>query len=78
MKIELQTDTDSNDLPIHRLLINNQEEVYIQDLSDCPEDAHIGRDLIDGADIIRYIEIGWDACKNGEKLEIIRTKGIDN
>lgn len=70
MKITLYTSTDSNDLDRHRLDINGETAENIQDLSDCPEDAHIGRDLIDGYDIIKYIELGYEAAKNGEILEI--------
>jgi hypothetical protein len=70
MKITLNTSMDSNDLPRHRLVINGKDDVTIQDLSECPEDAHIGRDLVDGKDIIKYIKMGYDAAKNGEELEI--------
>lgn len=35
-----------------------------------PEDCIIGRDLVDGNDIIRYIEIAYEAGKNGEPLDI--------
>ena len=70
MKVTLNTSTDSNDLPRHRLEINGKEEAFIQDLSECPEDAHIGRDLIDGNDIIKFIKLGYEAGKNGEELVI--------
>jgi hypothetical protein len=70
MKITLNTSMDSNDSPRHRLVINGKEDVVIQDLGECPEDAHIGRDLVDGSDIIKYIKMGYEAAKNGEDLEI--------
>lgn len=70
MDIILKTSTDSNDLPRHRLLVDGKESAFIQDLSECPEDAHIGRDLIDGRDIIKFIKMGYDAAKAGEELNI--------
>lgn len=70
MDIILKIGEDSNGLEIHSLEINGDEVQYIQDLSDCPEDAHIGRDLIDGNDIISYIQLGYNAAKNGEELNI--------
>lgn len=74
MKIELKVGKDSNNLPTHDLYINGESEAYILDLSDCPEDAHIGRGLIDGNDIIKYIRIGYAAGANGEDIEVIRTE----
>ena len=70
MDIVLKTSTDSNDLPRHNLHINGKQAAFIQDLSDCPENAHIGRDLIDGKDIIKFIKMGYEAAKAGEELNI--------
>lgn len=72
MKVELRTGTDCNDLEIHEVYINGKHHKTIQDLSDCPEDAHIGRDLIDGHHIMKYIQMGYDAAKNGETLDFIK------
>ena len=74
MILQLLVNKDENDLPRHQLMINGEEDVFIQDLSDCPEDAHIGRDLIDGNDIIEFIKMGYEAGKAGEEL-IILPKG---
>jgi hypothetical protein len=74
MKIILNTSFDSNGLERHRLVINEKEVALIQDLSECPEDAHIGRDLIDGNDIIRFIKAGYECAKAGDNLEIISQK----
>lgn len=71
MKVELKEGTDYNSMEVHELYINGEIWDRIQDLSECPEDAHIGRDLVDGNDIIKYIEMAYNAGKNGEKLEII-------
>lgn len=74
MKIELEIEEDENNLPIHTLLIDGKEIAHIQDLSECPEDAHIGRDLIDGNDIIKYLQLGYNAGVKGEEftVDIIR------
>jgi hypothetical protein len=74
MYIELKIGSDCNSSPIHELCINRKGMVTIQDLSECPEDAHIGRDLVDGHDIIRYIKMGYEAGKNGEDLDIIESE----
>lgn len=74
MKIRLNTEKDSNGSPIHTLFINDSEAEYIRDLSECPEDAHIGRDLIDGNDIIEYIKMGYEAAKLGDALEVEYTQ----
>ena len=70
MKILLEVSMDCNDLPKHNLKVDGKSVAFIQDLSDCAEDAHIGRDLIDGNDIIKFIKMGFDAAKNGEELEV--------
>jgi hypothetical protein len=76
MKIELKVGKDYNGSEIHEVIINEnvKESVRIHDLSECPEDAHIGRDLIDGRDIIAYIQMGYRVAKLGQELEIIESK----
>lgn len=59
-------------MEVHELFINDEKVQEIRDLSECPEDAHIGRDLIDGNDIIGYIKLGYEAGKNNEELEITK------
>jgi hypothetical protein len=75
MKVILNEVEHENGLPIHDIEIFNdlvtETGYYIQDLSDCPEDAHIGRDLISGHDLINLIELAYDAGKRGEELNII-------
>lgn len=74
MKIELKEGEDYNSSPIHELYINDKNYVRIHDLGECPEDANIGRDLIDGNDLIKYIKLGYEAGKNGELLEFVYSK----
>lgn len=69
MKIELKTG-ERNYRSIHKLNINDKHFVTITDLSENPEDAIIGRSLIDGYGLLDFIEMGYNAGKNGEELEI--------
>lgn len=54
----------------HIVSVDGKEKYSIQSLSECPEDAIIGRDLIDGENIIEAIKLGYEAGKRGEELEI--------
>ncbi len=49
---------------------------HVYPLTDCPEDAIIGRDLVSCYDIIKAMEIAYNAGKNGE--EWIYTEIEDN
>lgn len=71
MKIELKIGKDCNDSPIHDFSIDDKSMYYIRDLSDCPEDAHIGRDLIDGNNLIKVMKMAYEAGKKGEEMEIV-------
>jgi hypothetical protein len=70
MKIILKIGQCSDDSPRHIVVINGVEKYSVQSLSDCPEDAIIGRDLISGKQIISAIRMGYEAGKSGEELEI--------
>lgn len=52
----------------HQIRIDEKiiKEIYPPE----PEDAIIGRDLMDGNDIIKFIKLGYEAGKKGEVLEI--------
>lgn len=76
MKIELIEETDREDYVRHELRINEKYYHSIGALCECPEDAIIGRSLVDGNDLIAAIKLGYDAAKNGEILDIsITNKG---
>jgi hypothetical protein len=75
MKVKLTvTERDYN---VRHVLDINQgkRKFYIHDLCECPEDAIIGRDLIDGQDLIDVMKMAYEAGKNGELLEIEEVKG---
>lgn len=71
MKVELKEGENRYQMTVHELYVNDKLSERISDLSECPEDAHIGRDLVDGNDIISYIKMAYEAGKNGEELEIV-------
>ena len=68
--MKLTLTIERNDYSCSHDLQIDDKHVHIGDLSECPEDAIIGRDLIDGHDILRYIQMGYDAAKRDEMLEI--------
>ena len=76
LKVTLLQSEDTYDGEIkHRLIVKDEndktiDEVGIQSLSECPEDAIIGRDLIDGDDLISFIKLGYKAGKEGFELNI--------
>lgn len=70
MVVRLEIGQDSNGSPIHTLYIDDKEVECIRDLGESPEDAHIGRDLLDGNDIIKYIKMGYQAADGGRELFI--------
>lgn len=46
--------------------IDTKERLYsVSDLSECPEDAIIGRDLFSGEEALDLIQIGMDFYKKG-------------
>lgn len=49
---------------------SKETELWMYNLNDCPEDACFERDLVDSSDIVRFMEIAYEAGKNGEKLEL--------
>lgn len=70
MKVILTTKTDSDYNTKHKLKVEDGRDWNIYPLSECPEDAIIGRSLIDGHDLIAAMKLGYDAAKRGESLDI--------
>lgn len=67
---------DWNDF--HSQEVENKEEdinFYVSDLSECPEDACIGRDLFDADDYIAVLEKGMELAKKGyTKIDVEEIK----
>lgn len=68
MKIELIITTDEDCGKRHRVFVDGKEKWYIGPLWECPEDAIIGRDLIDGYDLIEAVKLGFELGSNGGAL----------
>ena len=54
----------------HDLFVDDKEIASVQNLCECPEDATIDRDLINGRQIIDFIKLGYEAGKKGEELTV--------
>lgn len=77
MKLDLKISEDFSGDTTHELTIldSNGEEIdaiSIRSLWENPEDAVIGRDLLDGDDIIDLMTLAYAAGRRGEKLETSR------
>lgn len=70
MKLKLIETENWNGDTIHELYLNDKELVTIYPLTESPEDAIIGRDLISGDEIINFIKMGYEAALRGEELII--------
>ena len=68
MKVTL-TIRQSNGTTIHQIQVDDVHIKNIHDLAQYPEDAVIGKCLVDGQQIIQYIQMGFDAAMRGETLE---------
>ena len=69
MKILIKTYEDSYDyLVYHKLYIDGVKKLHIGRCE--PEDAIIGRDLVDAVQISEFMKSAYDACKNGEEFSI--------
>lgn len=72
MDIEIKHWTDTNYCggDIESMKINGKNRLTVSSLSECPEDAIIGRDLVDCCQISRFMADAHKAGSEGEKLNI--------
>jgi hypothetical protein len=69
MKVLIRSAQDKYDYRSGQsMLIDDKEMLSIYDLSDCPEDARIGRDLVDCNRVFDFMKRAYLAGKNGEEL----------
>jgi hypothetical protein len=61
-----------DDTPSERLIIDGKQRVRVSSLSECPEDAIIGRRLVSCVSIAAYMKEAYEVGKRGEDLEIVR------
>jgi hypothetical protein len=83
MNVILKITTDSDCDEHHDLTIEDDDgkEVSgcsIDPLYESPGDAIIGRCLIDGNNIIEYMELAYQAGKQGEEFNVIRIGDEDD
>lgn len=84
MKLIIKTRTkeqiEENDYQNHfELYINEKLQISVGDsLSECPEDATLGRDLNFVFGIKDLIKMAYDAGKNGEPFNYEKIEGIDD
>jgi hypothetical protein len=71
MKIII-TETDTADRgPRQVMEIDGRESLHVCGLCDCPEDAIIGRDLVDCQQVADFMELAYNAGKQGEEFSIV-------
>ena len=67
MRVEIkQSKNKYDDSLIEVMHIEGKEELYVQSLSDCPEDAIIGRDLISCTRVAELMNLAYEAGERGE------------
>jgi len=78
MKKYLTVVTQRNDYKTKQVLyVDTDERLGVYDLSECPEDAIIGRDLVDCDDIAKYIKMGAMLAREGFEL-VINSEKVDD
>lgn len=69
MKLVLKYVCECNDYeePVYEAVYNKDEGVNfsVSNLSECPEDACIGRDLFDANDFIKTLKLGMELANKG-------------
>lgn len=72
MNIEIKHWTDTNYCggDTETMEINNKHRLSVSSLSECPEDAIIGRNLVDCCQVSKFMAEAFEAGKNGETLNL--------
>jgi len=73
MKIEIKVGANGYD-ECHEMYINDKKLLSVYSLSECPEDAIIGRSLVDCFDVYKFMQLAYEAGKNNELLEFVESK----
>jgi len=64
------TDSSNDYRSMEEMSIDGKHVLTVADLSECPEDAIIGRDLVSCGDVVNYMELAHKAGKAGEPFEV--------
>jgi hypothetical protein len=70
MKVIIRTWEDNDYLAHQSMSINEEEVLSVHPLSECPEDAIIGRDLVDCNQVLSLMSKAYLAGKEGEKFTV--------
>ena len=70
IEIKCWTDPDYCGGDSEGMTINGKHSLSVSGLSDCPEDAIVGRDLVDCRQVSRFMAQAHKAGKEGESLKI--------
>ena len=65
IEIEVIEDSDDYGDISQSLMIDGDEKLSVRSLYESPEDAIIGRDLVDCNDISNWIEYGYNKAREG-------------
>lgn len=76
MKIDIYTWEDDEGYKRQALYIDEVDRKYVGPLCECPEDAIIGRDLIDCEDLLIYFKAGYETAKKGETFEVFTMTNV--
>ena len=75
MKVKIvKYEDDYDHLITEGMFIDGKSSLSVGPLSECPEDAIIGRDLVSCSDVYRYMKMALEAGKKGEELELESVK----
>ena len=70
MKVKIVYTQDKWGHSVETMYFDGKEKKVVHDLSETPEDAVIGRDLVDCHDLYLYMEKGYQLALAGETLEL--------
>ena len=70
MKVKIVYTQSKWGYSIETMYFDGKQQKVVHDLSETPEDAIIGRDLVDCHDLYLYMEKGYRLALAGETLEL--------
>jgi hypothetical protein len=70
MEIKITEYWDDYECEVYRekMEVDGKNVFGVANLSECPEDARIGRDLTDSDQVVKLMQLAFDAGKNGEEF----------
>ena len=71
MNIHIKSETRDDFDERQEMSIDGKERLYVRSLCECPEDAIIGRSLVDCHQVAQFMKEAYEAGKRGEEFTII-------